>query len=101
MSLAEPATQQQLRATFEQLIAGPPRDGSGVPSDTGLDEQTVAAIERAWSAGTPAAAEAARQELAMQLDGTHAAEADDQAMAIFTHVMGEGDGSVPDVQQPG
>lgn len=73
----------ELRATFEELLAGPPADGSSIPSDTGLDEQTLTAIERAWAGSSPTLIETARHELAMQLDGTHAEEGDADAMAIF------------------
>src|SRR5512139_1538534 len=89
MSRAAPATPEELRSTFEQLIADPPTDGTGVPTETGLDEPTIAAIERVWAASPtppPSLIAAARQELEMQLDGTHAAEAQARMVAIFNEV---------------
>lgn len=84
MSRAAPPTAEELQATFDELIAGPPSDGSSVPTDTGLDEQTVAAIERSWAAGgNESLATGARHEFAMQLDGTHAREAQARQQLIF------------------
>lgn len=90
-----PITADELRAALEELLANPPgdgpADGPGIPSDTGLDQQTMAAVERAWSGGeSPALLESARQELAMQLDGTHAREGEAQSWAIFDAGSGRG-----------
>jgi hypothetical protein len=91
MSRAAPATEVELRATFNSLITN--ADGrTDVPSDTGLDDQTVAAIERAWSAGSKvsdALIASARQELEMQLDGTHAREAQSAQDAVAAQVFAE------------
>lgn len=83
MSRAAPPTEAELRAAFETVLATPDEDRT----DTGLDDQVMAAIERVWVAGPnspPALEAAARHELEMQIDGTHAAEAQaaqDAAMA--------------------
>lgn len=87
MSLAAPATEAELRAAFDEVLTGPPDEP--VPSDTGLDAQTLAAVVRAHAGSSPALIEAARQELEMQLDGTHATEGDTAAMLAFDTVMAE------------
>ena len=79
----------ELVAQFEQILAaGPP-----FPSETDLSEQTWDAIRRAWAAGPPAAPliEAARQEFARQLDGTHEAERRAQEDAIVAATITRGD----------
>lgn len=96
--LAEEPTDAELTERFEELIAGPPADGSSIPLDTGLDEQTLAAIQRSWQGRSPALVETARHELALQLDGTHAQEGDDEALKIFRHVQSEDAGI--DAQPP-
>lgn len=89
MLLREP-NKSQLRAAFNRLVTNPDNDLS-MPSDTGLDGETLAAIQAVWDA-SPARKAAliaeARRELARQLDGTHArnaakriAEAFDEAVA--------------------
>lgn len=88
MSRVAPPTADELSAAFNDLIDNEPPDG--MPTDTGLDDQTVAAIQRVWSAGPrPSAAliEAARQELALQLDGTHAREAQASQDAVVGQVL--------------
>ena len=82
MSTSAPPTDDELRAAFEQILTG--ADDGSIPSDTGLDDQTLVAVERAHGADSPAATEAARQELEMQIDGTHDREGDAAAMAIFS-----------------
>lgn len=96
MSRSQPATEQELRDSFDALIAGPPADNGGMPTETGLDTQTVAAIERVWAAAPtppPALLAAARHELDMQLDGSHAREADARNRAIFADALGGSDDS--------
>lgn len=66
-----PATEAELRATLEDLLAHP--EGK-VPSGTDLDYETKTAIERCWAAPSEHLAEVARLELAAQLDGTHERE---------------------------
>ena len=84
---AAPATPDELRATFDDLIARPSGD---VPDDSGIDDDTTAAIERAWAANlSPRLVEMARHELEMQLDGTHAAEAADRESATFDQVAAQ------------
>lgn len=87
MSLSGPPTEAELRARFDELITGAPEHG--VPSDTGLDGQTLSAIERAWTNTSPALVAAARQELELQIDGTHAAEGDAAATKAFAAVMSD------------
>lgn len=72
--LLKPPTPDQLRATFDRLLAAI-GDGTitSCPSDTGLDEQTIAALD-AVAAGR-VSRDAARSELARMLDGTHARQA--------------------------
>jgi plasmid stabilization system protein ParE len=102
MSRAAPATEAELRAAFDELIAGPTDGRSDVPTDTGLDDQTVAAIERAWSAaGSTALAELARQELELQIDGTHAREAQDAQDAVVADVAAQYLGPSDPTGQPG
>lgn len=72
--LARPKTRRELQATFDRLLKRPDRDAL-VPSETGLDDETIRAVQAVWNA-QPAAPlplyEAARTEFARQLDGTHA-----------------------------
>lgn len=83
MSRAAPPSVDELRAIFDELILNPPEDGSSVPTGTGLDGETVNAIERAWAGGSEALATAARHEFELQLDGTHIREAKVRERAIF------------------
>lgn len=73
MLMRRPTT-SELRATFDKVLTGV-RDGSlkGCPSDTGLDDQTVTALDR--MAQGKATAVQARVEFARMLDGTHARQA--------------------------
>lgn len=81
MSLAAKPTPDELTATFDAILAGSPDDP--IASDTGLDQATLAAVDRARGGTSAALVEAARQELAMQLDGTHILEADAIGMRAF------------------
>lgn len=82
MSRAAPATDEEITAAFERLLASGGDDG--MPSDTGLDADTRAAIERCWTApDSDMLVTAARHELAMQLDGTHLAEAEARQAALL------------------
>jgi hypothetical protein len=88
VSRAAPPTAEELSAAFDDLLNNP-NPGAEVPTDTGLDDETTYAIERVWAAGpdpSPALIAAARQELALQLDGTHAAEGAAREAAIFDQV---------------
>ena len=90
MSQAAPPSAAELTQVFNNLLANPAT--GDVPDDSGLDDQTAAAIERVWAAGPnppPALVDAARQELGLQLDGTHAAEAAQYQAAIFDQVAAE------------
>jgi hypothetical protein len=82
---ARPMTLQGLEASFEGLLAAPV-PGARLPSETGLDEETVAAVEAVWAA-SPNAPEgvvsAARTEFARMLDGTHKHTAETRKRAIF------------------
>jgi hypothetical protein len=76
--------------TFEHLLTKPPADGADVPTDTGLDDDTVTAIERVWAAGpdpSPTLIAAARHEFELQLDGTHIREAQDRHRAVVQQVI--------------
>lgn len=89
---AAPATAAELTASVDALLSNPAQDD--VPDDSGLDDETAAAIERAWAGGSsPALVAAARHELSMQLDGTHAQEALGRETAIFDQVLNEQGGS--------
>jgi hypothetical protein len=69
--LLKPPTSDQLRATFDAVLAGIRRGRlAGCPSDTGLDDQTVTALDGVAQHTTTA--EQARAELEKMLDGTHA-----------------------------
>lgn len=86
MSRSQPPTEQELRDSFDALMAAPPADNGDMPTETGLDSQTIDAIKRVWAAApNPPAAliAAARHEFDMQLDGSHAQEADARNRAIF------------------
>jgi hypothetical protein len=85
VSRAAPATEAELRAAFDALLTGPPDEPT--PSDTGLDELTLDAVARAHAGTSPALVEAARQELELQIDGTHASEGDVAAMLAFAAVL--------------
>lgn len=72
MLVREP-TDDELTATFEDLVNHPEPDAM-VPSDTGLDDDTIEALNRLWAAGPNPPArliDAARAEFAAQLDGSH------------------------------
>jgi len=88
VSLAAPPTAEQLTAVFEHLLTKPPADGGDVPTDTGLDDDTVTAIERVWAAGpdpSPTLIAVARYEFELQLDGTR--EAQDRQRAVVQQVI--------------
>lgn len=75
MSRSAPATPEELTATLDKLLAEP--RNTVVPSDTGLDDDTLAAVQAVWNAApnpSPRLIEYARAELAAQLDGTHERE---------------------------
>lgn len=84
-------------------MMGPPADNGGMPTETGLDPQTIAAIKRVWQAAPtppPTLIAAARQELEMQLDGSHAQEAQARDSAVFEHAAANHQpGPVPAPQQ--
>lgn len=87
---AEPVTNEELRNSFETLLAGPPFDNGGMPSETGLDTRTTAAIQRVWAAAPKpptSLVDAARREFDMQLDGSHAREADARTRAMFDQAL--------------
>lgn len=87
MSRAAPPSVSELQSIFDALIQG---SDEGMPSDTGLDALTTNAIERVWAAGPDAPQAlitAARHELAMQLDGSHAREGDAQHRAQFAATL--------------
>ena len=76
MSLLREPTRSELRATFNELVTNP--DIGSPPTDTGLDDETLAAVAAVWRASDkqrPARIAEARRELARQLDGTHARDA--------------------------
>jgi hypothetical protein len=80
-----PATAAELRAVFDGLINGP-GENADVPDGSGLDDETAAAIERVWAAGPNpphALVAAAREELQLQINGTHAREAAARERAAF------------------
>lgn len=80
---SKPVTDEELRKTFEQLMSNQP-DG-GMPTETGLDEQVLTAIEYVWTATStsrPHMVDAAHAELEAQLDGSHARE---QLTAVTGH----------------
>lgn len=90
-----PPTAAELTTLVEDLLAHP---GTDVPDDCGLDDDTAAAIGRVWAAGSnasPSLLAAARHELEMQLDGTHAREAMDRQAATFNDVLAEQDSPQP------
>ena len=83
--LAKEPTADELTATFENLVTNP-EPGGMVPSDTGLDDDTIEALNRLWAAGPnppPRLIDAARAEFAAQLDGSHAQESRDRMATIF------------------
>ena len=83
--LSRPPTPEELRQTFTELLNNPVSGGS-VPSETGLDDETIAAIERVWAASphpSPRLVDAARAEFAAMLDGTPAREAQARMEASF------------------
>ena len=83
--LARPMTLAEVRASFESLLSNPV-PGARLPSETGLDDATGAALEAVWAASPNAPAElvaAARTTFAGMLDGTNAAAADQRRKAMF------------------
>lgn len=90
---AAPPTEAELRATVDDLLASPQDD---IPDGLGLDEGTRAAIERVWAAGPnppDSLVAAARHEVGLQIDGTHAEEAQALADAIFDEVIAQHEGA--------
>jgi hypothetical protein len=74
-------TDEELTATFERLLASGGRDG--LPSCTGLDSETLAAIQKAWELATAVANAAARHAFALQRNGTHIRDAEAREAAYF------------------
>lgn len=70
---------EELRRTFERLLASGGRDG--LPSCTGLDSETFDAIQQAWD--SPSLDAAARHEFTLRRNGIHAAEARPRDAAHF------------------
>lgn len=84
--LAKEPTDDELIATFEDLISNPQSDAM-VPSDTGLDDDTIEALNRLWAAGPnppQRLIDAAIMEFEAQLDGSHAREAQARMEATFS-----------------
>lgn len=91
---AKPATDEELRVIFNNLVDHP--ISGGVPSDTGLDDDTIEALNRLWAAGPNPPArliDAARAEFEAQLDGSHAQEAQDRMVAAFNAAVAGRSGS--------
>jgi len=73
--LIAPLSPKELRASLEVLLASPV-PGYSIPTETGLDDATMSAVQAVWDSEQPAPAAlvaAARAELERQIDGTHAA----------------------------
>lgn len=79
-------TEAQLVSTFNQTLDRI-LDGTftRVPSDTGLDQQTIDALNSlaAQEDPTPADIAACRTEFGRQLDGTHAEEEDAEILKLL------------------
>jgi len=77
--LSKRPTDKQIEAAFNKFVKNP---SAGVPSDSGFDSKTEAALFAVYADPSPIAIAQARRVLDMQLNGTHARQdaADIEAM---------------------
>ena len=81
MSRADgPATDAEVAEAFDRLLYSADQ---AITTDTGVDRETMAAIQRYWDAPSPGTERLARYELELQLDGTHARAAEARQAALF------------------
>lgn len=88
--LLRPPTDEQLRQTFTGILTAMSKgELNFCPTGTGLDEQTVSALNRyAISDKLPTDEVAARTEFARMLDGTHLAEYHEEESAAWAKLLG-------------
>ena len=86
-----PATESQLRQRFSDILDGIVAGTlAGCPTDTGLDDETIAVLDllaRQPNPKRPADIAACRTEFARMLDGTHEREADDDEAAAWAELL--------------
>ena len=75
-----PLTDDEITAAFDKLLHSADQ---AITTDTGVDRETMAAIQRYWDAPSPGTERLARYELELQLDGTHARAAEARQAALF------------------